>query len=294
MPAESAAVAAVRRALDGAAQRGAANTFTGDAPVDLAVIAGSGLGGLSARLDSAVRIPYGDIPDWPRSTVAGHDGELVLGTLGGARVGMACGRVHLYEGYAPADLAFAVRLLATLGARVLVATNAAGGLDPAMEPGDLMVLNDHLFLPGLAGASPLVGANSDANRFPMMLGAYDRELRAAFLAAAAEQGLTAREGVYAMVAGPSFETPAEARMLRTLGADAVGMSTVPEVVAARQLGLRVLAVSVIANRVAVSEPLGAIPASLHEEVQAVGAKVAHQLGAALESMLAHGRVLTDI
>ncbi len=284
-PAAIAAAAVVRRALD-VAKWGSES----DAAVKVAVIAGSGLAELSGRVASAVRLRYEDIPGWPIPTVDGHRGELVMGILGGVRVAVASGRVHLYEGYSPAQIVFGVELLASLGAEAVVVTNAAGGLDPDMAPGDVMVVADHLFLPGLAGASPLVGAHTSGERFPMMLGAYDRALRTAFLAAAAQKGLTAHEGVYAMVAGPSFETPAEARMLRSWGADAVGMSTVPEVVAARLRGLRVLAISVIANRVAIVEPEAASPASLHDDVQAVCGGVAPLLGDVLESMLEAGAV----
>jgi purine-nucleoside phosphorylase len=189
---------------------------------EVAVVTGSGLADLAARVEAASTIPYDEIPGWPASTVPGHPGELVLGLLGGKPVAFAKGRSHLYEGHPAPEVAFGVRVLAALGARTMVMTNAAGGLNPSMTPGDVMALSDHLFLPGICGASPLCGADADVGpRFPAMLGAYDPELRRAFRASAVACGLTVHEGVYAMVAGPSFETPAEARMLRAWGADAV-------------------------------------------------------------------------
>jgi len=265
-------------AADGVAA--AARAVRGAAPLAprLAILSGSGLAALADRLEEAVEVAFDRIPGWPDATAPGHRGALVLGRLGGVSTAIARGRAHLYEGHVPARLAFGVRVLHALGARTLIATNASGGLDPGLAPGDLMVIADHLFLPGLAGASPLRGPNDEGlgPRFPNMVDAYDPALRRLALALAPEVGLAAREGVYAMVAGPSFETPAEARMLRALGADAVGMSTAPEVVAARHLGMRCLGLSLVANRVALA-PAEAGGGDLAQEVLAAGAAAAPQL-----------------
>lgn len=256
---------------------------------EVAVIAGSGLAGLSDRVTGAVTIPYADIPGWPPATVAGHAGELVLGRLGERLVAVARGRAHLYEGYSPAQVTFGVRLLNALGARVLVVTNAAGGLNPSFDPGDVMIIRDHLFLPGMVGLSPLVGANDDAlgPRFPLMRGCYDARLADRARPALEAAGLVVRHGVYAMVAGPAFETPAEARFLRAAGADAVGMSTAPEVVVARHAGMRVLGLSLISNLVAQDLPVAqeAVPAEVHEEVLATGAAAAARLAAGLQRVI---------
>ncbi len=211
------------------------------------VILGSGLGRAADEIEGATTIPYEQIPGLPGTTVPGHPGQLVVGTLEGVGVAALKGRPHLYEGYTPAQVGFPVRLLGALGVRVLVVTNAAGGLRPEMEVGTLMVLADHINLPGLAGLSPLVGVAGGEERFVHMVDAYDPALRLVALEAARERGFSATLGVYAMVAGPSYETPAEARLLRQLGADAVGMSTVPEVIVARWLGMRVLGLSCITN-----------------------------------------------
>ncbi len=215
----------------------------------IAVITGSGLGPLADEVEDAVTIPYSDIPHFPVSTVAGHSGALVLGHIAGQPVVVMRGRLHFYEGYPPQAVTFPVRVMHALGARTLFVTNAAGGINPGFQVGDLMLIRDHLFLPGMAGWHPLRGPNDEAlgPRFPSTLGAYDRGLRDLARERAADQGLTLREGVYAMVAGPSFETPAEIRFLRLAGADAVGMSTAPEVIVARHAGLRVLGMSLITN-----------------------------------------------
>jgi purine-nucleoside phosphorylase len=215
----------------------------------VAVILGSGLGRLADEIADPVVIPYRDIPGLPISTVPGHAGELVLGTLEGVQVAAMKGRAHLYEGFTPAEVVFPVRLLHALGARLLVATNAAGSLRPDIQPGTVMVLEDHINLPGFGGQNPLIGAGGGSERFVDMSEAYDRQLRESVLEAARGLGIRAASGVYVMVMGPSYETPAESRMLRALGADAVGMSTVPEVIAARRLGMRVLAMSSITNLV---------------------------------------------
>ena len=215
------------------------------APV-VGVVLGSGLGAWADGLGSATRIPYADVPHMARSTVVGHAGNLVLGQADGVRVACLQGRVHLYEGHEPERVVFGVRLLARLGCRAVILTNAAGGLDPAATPGDLMLVTDHL---NLMGKNPLSGPNEGAlgPRFPDLTQAYDRELSALAREAAREIGLPLREGVYAGLLGPTYETPAEIRMLRALGADAVGMSTVPEVIALRHMGVRAAAVSCITN-----------------------------------------------
>lgn len=247
------------------------------------VVLGTGLGGVADVLEDTVAIPMTDIPGLPRPTVEGHAGRLVLGRLGGVGVAAFQGRLHLYEGHPPATVALPIRILHALGARSVVLTNAAGSLNPDFAPGDLMLIEDHLFLPGLAGHSPLVGPNDEAlgPRFPDMSAAYDPALRDLALAAAAEQGLALRRGTYVMVVGPSFETPAELRALRTLGGDAVGMSTAIEAVAARHLGLRVLGVSCIANP---ATGLSATPTS-HAEVLAAMAQSASRLATLLAAVI---------
>jgi purine-nucleoside phosphorylase len=269
------ALAAIRRALAG-----------GAAP-EVGIVTGSGLAAMASGLTRPTRLAFEEMPGWPVPAVPGHPGELGLGELGGVSIAVALGRSHLYEGRSSVELAFGVRVLAELGVRAMIFTNAAGALDQELAPGDVMALADHLFLPGLAGASPLVGGALGEPRFPEMVDAYVPRLRDAFVSRAREAGLRASEGIYAMVAGPSFETPAEARMLRVMGADAVGMSKVPEVVVARQLGLRVLAISVIANRVAL-EPGAGHQATLHDEVLAASESVAPRLAQVIERMLVDG------
>jgi purine-nucleoside phosphorylase len=215
------------------------------------LILGSGLGDLVAEMRDAMAIPYGEIPHFLRSTVAGHVGRLLLGMLEDVPVVVMQGRFHFYEGYALQALTLPVRVMKVLGARTLIVTNAAGGLNPAYHPGDFMLISDHINMPGLAGANPLVGPNDErlGERFPPLARAYDAELRAlAHTVATAWPEITLHEGVYAMVGGPSFETGAELRFLRMIGADAVGMSTAPEVVVARHMGMRVLGLSLITNK----------------------------------------------
>jgi purine-nucleoside phosphorylase len=245
-----------------------------------AVVLGSGLGGFADRVADAVTIPYGEIPGWPVSTALGHAGTLVLGTFSGVPVAVMKGRAHLYEGH-PADrVVFGVRVLARLGAGALILTNACGGVRADLTPGDLVLVSDHL---NLQGSSPLVGPNDEAlgPRFPDMSAAYDPELRALAHAAAAGLGQSLTEGVYAAWLGPAFETPAEIRMIRVLGADLVGMSTVPEVLAARHLGLRCLAISCVTNMAAgiLPEPIDA------EHVLRVGAQAQDRLTALLAQIL---------
>lgn len=254
----------------------------------LAVVTGSGLADIAERVTDATTIAYRDIPGHPVSTVEGHPGELVFGRLGETPVVIARGRCHLYEGFSPVEVTFGVRLMRALGAQVLVVTNAAGGLAPEFRAGDVMVIADHLFFPGMAGSNPLVGPNdaSVGPRFPGMWNAYDPVLRAQAKQALRRARFAVHEGVYAMVAGPSFETPAEARALRALGADAVGMSTAPEVVAARHMDMRVVGFSLITNRVRLEPPSldeGLAP-DLHEEVMSVGLSAAGRLAQALEEI----------
>lgn len=244
------------------------------------VVLGSGLGGFADDLDDGVEIPYGAIPGWPASTAAGHAGTLVLGTLGGLPVAAMRGRAHLYEGHDAQRVAFGVRVLARLGVRTLVLTNACGAIREDLAPGDLVVLTDHL---NLQGASPLVGPNDDTlgPRFPDMSDAYDPGLRRAAREAAARLGIELAEGVYAAWLGPAFETPAEIRMLRILGGDVVGMSTVPEVLAARHMGVRCLAFSCVTNMAS-----GILPEPIdHERVLEIGAAAQGRLTALLREIV---------
>jgi purine-nucleoside phosphorylase len=227
----------------------------------LGLVLGSGLGGFADTLESAVRVPYGDIPGFPAPHVAGHTGELVLGRVRGVRVACLSGRVHLYEGHPPARVVFGVRLLAELGCGVVLLTNAAGGIRSGLYPGALLLLRDHV---NLTGQNPLIGPNEPPlPRFPDMTHPYDEGISALAQKAAQDESIELATGVYAGVLGPSYETPAEVRMLGVLGADAVGMSTVLEVIALRQRGVRVGALSVITNLAA---GLSARPLD-HSEVQ---------------------------
>jgi xanthosine phosphorylase len=216
------------------------------AAAEIGLVLGSGLGAIADDVEDAVAIPYGELPGFPVGGVAGHAGRLVLGRLAGRPVAVFQGRAHLYEGIAPAAIREPIRTLRGLGADAVLLTNAAGSLDAALGPGRLMAITDHI---NLTGANPLSGPNDDeiGPRFPSLRDAYDARLRAALHAAAERAGVELADGVYLAVAGPSFETPAEIRAFRTLGADAVGMSTVPETIVARHAGLRVAAVSVITN-----------------------------------------------
>lgn len=214
------------------------------------IILGSGLGDLANEVQDARAIPYAEIPHFLRSTVHGHAGRLLLGTLEGMPVVMMQGRFHFYEGYALAAITLPVRVMHALGARTLIVTNAAGGLNPAYRPGDFMLIRDHINLPGMAGANPLMGPNDErlGARFPALAHAYDAALRQlAHEAAAQYASTTLHEGVYVMVSGPSYETGAELKFLRAMGADAVGMSTAPEVIVARHMGMHVLGLSLITN-----------------------------------------------
>jgi purine-nucleoside phosphorylase len=235
-------------------------------------VLGSGLGGLADDLEDAVAIPFDELPGWPPATAPGHVGRLLLGRLSGTPVVMLQGRFHLYEGNDPGLVVQPVLLFGRLGAGVVVLTNAAGGVDPAYGPGTLMVIRDHL---NLTGRTPLFGANADAigPRFPDLTDAWSPRLRAGLHAAADAEGVALVEGVYAGLLGPQYETPAEVRMLRSLGADAVGMSTVLECIAARWAGLEVCGVSLVTNAGAgySGQPLA------HEEVLAAGAEAGPRL-----------------
>ena len=216
----------------------------------VALILGSGLGDLATELRDAVAIPYAEIPHFVHSTVVGHVGRMLLGTLEDVPVVVMQGRFHFYEGHTLAALTLPVRVMHMLGAGSLIVTNAAGGVNPAYRPGDFMLIRDHINLPGLVGANPLLGPNDErfGERFPALARAYDSELRTLARSAAEKwPEITLHEGVYAMVGGPSYETGAELKFLRTVGADAVGMSTAPEVVVARHMGMRVLGLSLITN-----------------------------------------------
>ncbi|MDD9956710.1 MAG: purine-nucleoside phosphorylase [Anaerolineaceae bacterium] len=251
----------------------------------IGLVLGSGLGNLADALESRDVVSSHDLPGWPRSTVEGHSGNLVLGMLEGQTVVAQQGRVHFYEGYTTQQIVFPVRVMSRLGIEILVLTNAAGGLRPDWQTGDLMMLNDHINLPGMSGANPLTGPNDESfgPRFPGMSQAYDRDLRRRALRVADEAGITLHEGVYVCVSGPNFETPAEIRMLRTMGADAVGMSTAHEVVVARHAGIRVLACSGITN-VAIDEVNSDQEAS-HEEVLEAGAQLVPRLTTVLRGVL---------
>lgn len=224
----------------------------GDRPVPaIGIVLGSGLGKLADLIEDPVAVPYRDVPHFPVSTVEGHAGRLVLGELpapGGERTPVVAfqGRFHLYEGYPAHQVVFPVRCLGRLGVKAFVVTNAAGGINPGFQPGDLMAIADHL---NLSGHNPLTGSHDDrlGPRFPDMSAAYDPRLRALLRETAEGLGLRLQEGVYSFLSGPSYETPAEVRMLGRLGADACGMSTIPEVIACRQMGLRVLGISLISN-----------------------------------------------
>ena len=251
----------------------------GDVTPSLAIILGSGLGGLVDAVRNHVSIPYGEIPGLPGVSVAGHAGNLVAGDIDGTKVAVFAGRFHAYEGRPLQLTAFPVRIAHALGARTLLVSNAAGGVNESFVAGDLMVIDDHL---NLTFASPLTGAAEPGEtRFPDMSNAYDPALRAQLHSAASGLGMELRAGVYAMLPGPAYETPAEVRMLRTLGADAVGMSTVPEVTMARMLGLRVAGVSCITNSAA---GIQQTPVS-HSEVIETAARAATRFQALVRAFI---------
>lgn len=239
-----------------------------DIKPEVGMILGTGLGELADSVTDAVVIPNHQIPQWPLSTVQGHSGRLVIGSLEGVKVLVLQGRAHYYEGYSMGQITLPVRVMQQLGCDKLIVTNAAGAINPDFEPGDLMLLNDHLNIIGMGGANPLRGPNLDefGVRFPDMSIPYDRAFLSMARAACREVGMAFQEGVYASLAGPSFESPAELRFLQTIGADAVGMSTVPEVIIARHGGMRVLGVSGISNKA----NLDGSTITTHEEVLEAG------------------------
>ena len=247
---------------------------------DVAVVLGSGLGDFAETLDAATVFPYAEIPNWPTSAVVGHAGKLVVGTLQGRRVAALSGRVHFYEGHDLRTVTFATRAVARLGVRTLILTNAAGGINLSFKPGTLMVMDDHI---NLLGSNPLIGPNDDrfGPRFPDMTMVYAKRLRDLADEAAARRGVRLAHGVYAALHGPSYETPAEIRYLRTIGADAVGMSTVPEAIVARHMGLEVLGISCITNPAA-----GVLPKPLvHDEVMEVARRVRGEFASLLEGII---------
>ena len=239
-----------------------------DIQPEVGMILGTGLGDFADSVESAVIIPTGQIPRWPISTVQGHKGRLVIGKLEGKNVLVLQGRTHYYEGYSMGEITLPVRVMKTLGCDKMVVTNAAGALNPDFQPGDLMLINDHINLIGMGGANPLKGPNLDefGVRFPDMSRPYDRDLLKLAREACEEARMPFQEGVYVALAGPSFETPAEIRFLLGIGADAVGMSTVPEVIVARHSGIRVLGVSGISNKA----NLDGDTLTTHEEVLEAG------------------------
>lgn len=247
---------------------------------DTAVVLGSGLGDFADGLAMATVVPYGEIPHWPVSTVVGHAGRLVRGTAAGRPVLALAGRSHFYEGHPMSVVTFATRVLGVLGVKHLIVTNAAGGINRRFSSGALMVIDDHI---NMMGSNPLIGANDDrfGARFPDMSGVYSARLRALADEAAAAMGLGLEHGVYVGVHGPSYETPAEIRAFRTLGADAVGMSTVPEAIVARHMGMEVLGVSCITNMAA-----GVLPQPLvHDEVMETARRVRGGFIALLEGVI---------
>lgn len=256
-------------------------TRLGGSMPDTAIVLGSGLGAFSGRVVRPVGITSRDIPGWPEPTVTGHAGELVAGTVAGRKVLVVSGRVHLYEGRSPAEVTFGIRVLALAGVKTLVLTNAAGGINPALAPGTLMVIDDHL---NLTGTNPLVGANDErfGPRFPEMTAIYTPALRDLADAAGQSVGVPLAHGVYAGVLGPSYETPAEIRAMRTLGADAVGMSTVCEAIVARHMGVDVLGLSCISNAAA-----GLGPGLLSEDdVNVTVTRAADRVAQVIEAIIA--------
>lgn len=258
----------------------AALRATGKPVADVAIVLGSGLGDFTHSLQDSVSISYGDIPHWPASAVVGHAGNLVAGTIGGKRVVALSGRAHFYEGHPLSVVTFATRVIGLLGIRTLVLTNAAGGINLNFKPGTLMVIDDHI---NLMGTNPLVGSNEDrfGARFPDMTEAYSKRLREIADEAAASSKVAIAHGIYVAVHGPSYETPAEIRYLRTIGADAVGMSTVPETIVARHMGMEVLGISCITNPAA-----GVLPKPLvHDEVMEVARRVRGEFSKLLQAVI---------
>jgi purine-nucleoside phosphorylase len=249
-------------------------------PPPIGIVLGSGLGEFVSTVKDPIAVPYDDIPDWPAAAVIGHAGRLVVGTVAGRRVAALAGRAHYYEGHDLRAVTFPARVLGVLGVRTLILTNAAGGINVTFKPGTLMAIADHV---NLMGGNPLVGPNDErfGLRFPDMSEVYSARLRQIAAEAATAIGQTIAHGVYAALHGPSYETPAEIRYLRTIGADAVGMSTVPEAIVARHMGIEVLGISCITNAAA-----GVLPQPLHHtEVMAVAHRVRGEFSALLEAIL---------
>jgi purine-nucleoside phosphorylase len=246
----------------------------------LAIILGSGLGNFASQVEDSTTIPYADIPHFPQSTVVGHSGKLVVGTIAGIPVAVMQGRVHAYEGYSMAQVTFPTRVLALLGVQQLIITNAAGGVNTRYRQGAIVAISDHI---NLTGTSAALGPNDDrfGQRFFDMSAAYSPTLRKLATTEATKQGWTLAEGVYLAVLGPSYETPAEIRAFRTLGADLVGMSTVHEVIVARHMGIEVLGLSVVTNMAAgvLDEPIN------HEEVMEIGRRIEGQFTALLTAIV---------
>ncbi len=246
----------------------------------IALVLGSGLGAFADDFANATRVPYAQIPNFPRSTAIGHAGQLVIGKVDGVEVAAMQGRVHLYEGYSVKDVAFPIRVFAVMGVKAAILTNAAGGIKKDFTQGRLVLLSDHI---NLQGVNPLCGPNDEnfGPRFPDMSAAYDKRFRELTLAEGRRLGIELGEGVYAALAGPSYETPAEIRYLKTIGADLVGMSTVPEVIAARHSGIRVLGISCVTNAAAgiLDQPLD------HNEVLQTAERVKGQFIALLRAVI---------
>ncbi len=253
---------------------------TGVVP-ELGIVLGSGLGGLADELEDAVAIPFADLPGWPAATAPGHVGRLLLGTLAGRPVVMLQGRFHLYEGNAPGLVIQPVLLFRRLGARVVILTNAAGGLDPSFGPGTLMVISDHINLTGL---NPLIGPNADSSglRFPDLTDAWSQRLRTRLHAAGTAEGVELADGVYVGLTGPNYETPAEVRLFASMGGHAVGMSTVMECIAARWAGLEVCGISLVTNAGA---GYTGLPLT-HEEVLAAGAEAGPRFSSVIRRFVA--------
>jgi purine-nucleoside phosphorylase len=247
------------------------------------LILGSGLNALADSVENAQIIPFRELPHWPLSTVMGHSGRLVIGQLGNQPVFVLQGRVHYYEGYSMSQVTLPVRVMQLLKIEILIVTNAAGGINPNFVPGDVMLITDHLNLAGMAGLNPLIGPNLDeiGPRFPDMSQAYDRTLADLARNAAKKAGIALREGVYAGLSGPSFETPADLRFLRVAGVDSVGMSTVPEVTVARHGGMRVLGFSGISNKA----NLDGSTITTHEEVMEAGSVITPKMEKIIRGVL---------
>jgi purine-nucleoside phosphorylase len=260
-------------------EEAAARLRTAPTP-DVAIVLGSGLGDFADGLADAMSTPYAEIPNWPASAIIGHAGKLVIGSLAGKKVAALSGRAHFYEGHDLRTVTFATRVMGRLGVKQLILTNAAGGINTSFKPGTLMIIDDHI---NLVGSNPLIGPNEDrfGQRFPDMSEVYSRRLRGIADQAARVKGIPVAHGVYVALHGPSYETPAEIRFLRTIGADAVGMSTVPEALVARHMDMEVLGISCITNPAA-----GVLPEPLrHDEVMEVARRVKGEFSALLEGIV---------